>query len=77
MVDGKFKFDTVGQGLFYWGILNVNSCQNINDCQFSFVYDCGSTSQNRIKERVENFKEILGYNNELDMLVISHLTKTI
>ncbi len=75
MVDGKFKFDTVGQGLFYWGILNVNGCQNINDCQFSFVYDCGSTSQNRIKERVENFKEILGHNNELDMLVISHFDK--
>ena len=75
MVDGKFKFDTVGQGLFYWGILNVNGCQNINDCQFSFVYDCGSTSQTRINERVKGFKEILGHNNELDMLVISHFDK--
>lgn len=75
MVHGKFKFDTVGQGLFYWGILNVNGCQNINDCQFSFVYDCGSTSQTRINERVKSFKKILGYNNELDMLVISHFDK--
>ncbi|QPH87335.1 hypothetical protein [Campylobacter concisus] len=75
MVDGKFKFDMVGQGLFYWGILNVNGCQNINDCQFSFVYDCGSTSQTRINERVKSFKKILGHNNELDMLVISHFDK--
>lgn len=66
MVHGKFKFDTVGQGLFYWGILNDN------DRQFSFVYDCGSTSKTRIDERVENFKEILGCCQELDMLVISH-----
>ena len=66
MVHGKFKFDTVGQGLFYWGILNDN------DRQFSFVYDCGSTSKTRIAERVENFKEILGCCQELDMLVISH-----
>ena len=66
MVHGKFKFDTVGQGLFYWGILNDN------DRQFSFVYDCGSTSKTRIDERVENFKEILGCCQELDMLVIPH-----
>ena len=66
MVHGKFKFDTVGQGLFYWGILNDNNRQ------FSFVYDCGSTSKTRIDERVENFKEILGCCQELDMLVISH-----
>ena len=69
MVDGKFKFDMVGQGLFYWGILNINNCQ------FSFVYDCGSTSQTRINERVKSFKKILGHNNELDMLVISHFDK--
>ena len=66
MVHGKFKFDTVGQGLFYWGILNVNGRQ------FSFLYDCGSTSETRISERVENFKEILRCCQELDMLVISH-----
>lgn len=69
MMDGKFKFDMVGQGLFYWGILNIGRSQ------FSFVYDCGSTSQIRINERVKSFKKILGHNNELGMLVISHFDK--
>jgi len=68
MLEGKFVFHNVGQGLFYSGTIMKNTRK------FNFIYDCGS-------EKEENLKKIISYeylknlDNELNMLVISHFHK--
>lgn len=71
-VTGNFEFRSVGQGLFYSGILN-KGCDI-----FSFVYDCGSDTKgdflkNEIVE-LENIVHRMGQvgKAKIDLLVISH-----
>lgn len=64
-----FRFHGVGQGLFCSGILSDD---------FSFVYDCGSSSSksSTLRAEISLFKEKLKYTkkkNIIDILVISHL----
>jgi hypothetical protein len=66
----------VGQGLFYSGLIQRSAGRNFR--QFSFVYDCGSTSSHRFLRREANdFKELLpcwrNGKKRLDLLVVSHL----
>ena len=62
---GRFKFHSVGQGLFYTGCI-------IDECiDFNFVYDCGGKKQ-YIDHEVDTYVENLG-NKELDLVVLSHL----
>lgn len=74
-IRGTFRFHSVGQGLFYSGILN----QNINRQHrvFTFVYDCGTSSSKAFLNReIDNFKLLLPKvdgKRHLDLLVISHL----
>ena len=55
MVNSLFKFNAVGQGLFYSGIINrLNKSSN-----FAFVYDCGSESGwNYLHDEIDKFMEI-------------------
>lgn len=62
---GRFKFHSVGQGLFYTGCI-------IDECiDFNFVYDCGGKKQ-YVDHEVDTYVENLG-NKELDLVVLSHL----
>lgn len=64
-VDCQFRFNDIGQGLFYSGKLD-NSTWN-----YSFIYDCGTLSkQEYVKEAI---REVTHGLQLLDLLVISHL----
>ena len=74
-INGRFRFHSVGQGLFYSGILNSDSTKK----PFSFVYDCGTESNRDFLYReIDDFKELLprfkSSSNKrfLNLLVISH-----
>ncbi|MBC9786472.1 hypothetical protein H1S01_18610 [Heliobacterium chlorum] len=62
------KFSSVGQGLFYKGVVQIYGRE------FSFVYDCGTDSpQILLKSEITRFCDYLKYNSAcLDLLVISH-----
>lgn len=68
MVNSLFKFNAVGQGLFYSGIINrLNKSSN-----FAFVYDCGSESGwNYLHDEIDKFKDSL-ITKSINLLVISH-----
>ncbi len=74
---GTFRFHPVGQGLFYSGLIQKPEDGDFR--QFSFAYDCGSTSSHRfLRREVDDFKELLpcwkkGQKKRLDLLVVSHL----
>ena len=73
---GTFRFHPVGQGLFYSGLIQKTTDGNFR--QFSFVYDCGSTSSHRfLRREVDDFKELLPLwkngKKRLDLLVVSRL----
>lgn len=60
----RFRFLNVGQGLFYTGKL---------DCNFNFVFDCGSESNNSqyyLKKAIEN-EYVLG--DTVNLFIVSHL----
>ena len=61
VMENKFSFNGVGQGLFYSGSI----CNNA----FNFVYDCGSMSSDKSVLK----SAISALHNELDFVVISHL----
>lgn len=67
-INGEFCFHNVGQGLFYSGLL-INEG---NKEQFRFVYDCGSTNKNFLKEYASLASDEKGKKKTLDLLVISH-----
>ena len=59
------QFASAGQGLFYNGILKDKKKM------FSFVYDCGTMSnQNILQKSVKDYRSIVG--NRIDLLAISH-----
>ncbi|WP_303885999.1 MBL fold metallo-hydrolase [Abiotrophia defectiva] len=62
-LQSKFTLWPVGQGLFYSGAI---SYQGNN---FNFIYDCGGDSQT-ISQEVNSY--LKKFDNEIDMLVISH-----
>lgn len=59
-----FNFFPVGQGLFYAGLLN--------DGDYSFVYDCGSESNQRTLSTYINELKRWNGNDKLDFVAISH-----
>jgi len=61
----KFTFHSVGQGLFYSGLINTG------DELLSLVYDCGSLSKGDFLKN-EIFNLINELNFKLNLLVISH-----
>ncbi len=63
-MNGIFKFHNIGQGLFYSGTITNN------DTQFDFIFDCGTISDNK-----ELRRQIDELDNNIDMVVISHLHK--
>ena len=69
--EGDFCFHSVGQGLFYTGIIRDN-IRNL----FTFAYDCGSTAKANCLEAINDFKSCLKKDSDgkshLDLLVISH-----
>ena len=67
-------FHSVGQGLFYTGILSKRECEYE---QFSFVYDCGSFNRSALNNEIDLFlSDSLwvkpGKKKKIDLLVISH-----
>lgn len=74
---GSFRFHSVGQGLFYSGI--ISSKIGKRQKTFSFVYDCGTESPKKyLYQEVDSFKLLLpplrhSGVKKLDLLVISHL----
>lgn len=63
---GCFQFHSVGQGLFYSGVI-----ENGSD-SFVFVYDCGGSNKSIVGEAVDRFIGSLG-GKKIDLLVLSHL----
>lgn len=74
-IHGAFRFHSVGQGLFYSGLLNKKDGKRQK--VFSFVYDCGTASAKRfLEEEIADYKLLLPTANRqktLDLLVVSHL----
>lgn len=74
-IHGAFRFHSVGQGLFYSGLLSKKDgkCREV----FSFVYDCGSESPTRfLNGEIADYKLLLPSVNgkkKLNLLVVSHL----
>lgn len=68
MVNSIFKFNGVGQGLFYTGIIkNLNKGNN-----FVIVYDCGTDSKSDyLNNKIDIFKKSLT-TKSINLLVISH-----
>lgn len=68
----EFRFNPIGQGLFYTGSLMHDS--------FNFVYDCGTENKSQyLDEQIDNFKCKLSKHDKrkpyIDFIVISHLHK--
>lgn len=80
-VKGFFRFHSVGQGLFYSGIIRPEDPNPNNS--FCFVYDCGSLSNKRfLKNEIDDLVALLPTIKEdnskkekrkLNLLVVSHL----
>ncbi len=72
---GAFRFHSVGQGLFYSGLLSTKDGKHQK--VFSFVYDCGSKSAKKfLDEEIADYKPLLSNANgkkKLNLLVVSHL----
>lgn len=77
-IKGTFKFNNIGQGLFYSGLL-INKNDLYNHKIFSFVYDCGTESSKiNLNRNIDSFKALLPSDvssgaKKLNLLVISHL----
>lgn len=65
----RFEFRAVGQGLFYTG--------SLNDGKYTFVYDCGTESNQKYIQREINEFAPFNRNNQkkIDFVVVSHLHK--
>ena len=74
-IRGAFRFHSVGQGLFYSGILKQDF--GLTHRVFTFVYDCGtSSSKTFLNREIDDFKLLLPKvdgKKHLDLLIISHL----
>lgn len=76
-INAAFRFHSVGQGLFYSGLLNKKG--NNGHSVFSFVYDCGTDSSPVFLQReIDDYKLLLPTvggtkQKKLDLLVVSHL----
>lgn len=66
-VDANFAYHNVGEGLFYIGEIKLD-----NSNEFSFVYDCGSTTKRNICESIDKFKKASN-GDSIDLLILSHL----
>lgn len=67
MIKSFLGFHSVGQGLFYSGIISDYETES-----FVFVYDCGSRSEDWIlNKEIDKFKKLLD-RKTVDLLVISH-----
>lgn len=68
-VKAECCFHSVGQGLFYSGIISkyASNCYD----QFSFVYDCGSLNAKKRAQEIDLFKSNLK-DKKINLLVISH-----
>lgn len=65
-----YTFHPVGQGLFASGLLNATVGQS-----FSWVYDCGTTSSQKLLEReIKQFKKHHN-KNKINLVAISHFDK--
>jgi hypothetical protein len=63
----RFQFHPVGQGLFYSG--QIDQYRTDQDDRFSFVYDCGTDSNQRyVKAALEAYT----IDGKLDLLILSH-----
>lgn len=76
-INADYCFHSVGQGLFYTGILNIYNQKKRS--VFSFVYDCGSESNTKfLYNSIDLYKVLLPDNvsigkKHIDLLVVSHL----
>jgi len=73
MIRNEFTFHSVGQGLFYTGIIMRNK-----EKQYSFVFDCGTeSSQCYLDEAINSYVGELNNLNKknIDFAVLSHLDK--
>ena len=53
-INGAFRFHSVGQGLFYSGIISKKSSHQFQT--FNFVYDCGTLSSRVfLKKEIDTF----------------------
>ena len=67
LAETKFVFHGVGQGLFYSGEINLPKNGTLR-----FIYDCGSEDIRIINNSINRFKQDVE-DNEIDLLIISHL----
>lgn len=62
----KFKFHSVGQGLFYSGKIN----------NFNFIFDIGSLNKTYLQREINSYvKHVLGQHSDVDYVFLSHLDK--
>lgn len=66
-ISGSFTFHSVGQGLFYSGIINIGGVQR------HIVYDCGSFFEKGLLQH--EIDKAFDDNDTIDILVISHMDK--
>ena len=64
-LSGKFTFHSVGQGLFYSGVIDIDGMKR------HIVYDCGSFFDNELLNHEIN--DAFKPNDTIDILVISHM----
>lgn len=69
----QFHFFPVGQGLFSCGVL---SRDNSSTSQFTWVYDCGTTSSQKLIDRsIAVLEKLIGHSKQIDLLVLSHFDR--
>jgi hypothetical protein len=75
-INAKFKFDSAGQGLFYYGDMDFYLPNENSKKPFSIVYDCGTSTQIRgakshLSDLVAQYKT-RSRTERIDLLAISH-----
>lgn len=71
-INANFRFNSVGQGLFYTGIITKVHKKTLS--RFVTIYDCGSTSKREfLHNAIEDLEDILPNENKvINLLTISH-----
>ena len=60
----------VGQGCFHAGCVKLHDGRSNETPEFNYVYDCGATRQNVVKEAIDFYR--IGHRH-VDALFVSHL----
>ena len=77
-INAHFRFNKVGQGLFYTGQFNFRAHDRFRCKSYNMVYDCGSESATAyIDKEIRNFAGAIydSSKQKLDLLIISHFDK--